>query len=105
MLTAKLRFMFLRTALFSVLLTGSHFAASAQTPAGWQSVSPGFSAEVLLSHSNVMWAAGSAETIAVSIDGGQHWQKKHEDPNGGYYSLLHLSMRNLAMRLEQGHVY
>jgi hypothetical protein len=83
MRTPKLRFMFLRTALFPVLLTGSHFAASAQTPAGWQSVSPGFSAEVLLSHSNVMWAAGSAETIAVSIDGGQHWQKKHEDPNGG----------------------
>lgn len=29
-----------------------------------------------------MWAAGSRESIAVSTDGGQHWQCKHQDPKG-----------------------
>ena len=79
MRTHKLPLIFL----FPVLLTGIHLPVSAQTPKGWKSVSPGFSAEVLLSRGNAMWAAGSGETIAVSTDGGQHWQKKHEDPNGG----------------------
>jgi len=57
-------------------------SAPAQAPRGWTATDPGFSAEVLLSHDGAIWAAGSEESIAVSTDGGQHWQKKHQDNAG-----------------------
>ena len=66
-------------------------AASAQTP-GWTMVSPGFSTEVLLNHAQGMWAAGSGGSIAVSVDGGLHWQKKHENASDGL--LLSLAFVN-----------
>lgn len=62
-------------------------AAVAQTP-GWSTVSPGFSSEVLLNHEQGMWAAGSGGSIALSVDAGQHWQKKHEDPGEGLLLVL-----------------
>jgi hypothetical protein len=61
--------------------------ATAQT-SGWITVSPGFSSEVLLNHGQGMWAAGSGGSIALSVDGGQHWQKKHEDPGEGLLLVL-----------------
>lgn len=64
--------------------------AFGDTPAGWHRADPGFSVQVLLSHGAAMWAAGSEETIAVSTDAGEHWVRKHTNPNG---SLL------LAFRL------
>jgi hypothetical protein len=35
-----------------------------------------------------MWAAGSGESIAVSTDAGQHWQRKHQDPKGALLLVL-----------------
>jgi hypothetical protein len=35
-----------------------------------------------------MWAAGSEGGIALSVDGGQHWQKKHQDIRGGVLLTL-----------------
>jgi photosystem II stability/assembly factor-like uncharacterized protein len=54
----------------------------AQT-ASWTTVFPGFDSQVLLNHKNGMWAAGSGGSIAVSVDAGQHWQKKHEESRDG----------------------
>jgi hypothetical protein len=62
-------------------------SSSAQSP-GWSAVSPGFSSEVLLNHDQGMWAAGSGGSVALSSDGGQHWQKKHEDPGEGLLLVL-----------------
>jgi hypothetical protein len=64
------------------VLAGMSLLTMAQSPSGWTTVSPGFSTEVLLSHEGAMWAAGSAESIAVSTDAGHHWLKKHENPDG-----------------------
>jgi photosystem II stability/assembly factor-like uncharacterized protein len=70
------------------LLTSAALAAiSAQfsraaPPDGWHAVDPGFPVQVLLGHDSAMWAAGSGESIAVSTDAGQHWQRKHQDPKG-----------------------
>lgn len=65
---------------FGVLL--SNTGALCQAP-GWTVASPGFSSEVLLQHEGGMWAAGSGGSIALSVDAGQHWQRKHEDPADG----------------------
>src|SRR5271170_6391120 len=65
--------------------------ASAQTP-GWTAVHHGFSPEVLLNHGQGMWAAGGGGSISLSVDGGQHWQKKHEDASDGL--LLDLAFAN-----------
>jgi hypothetical protein len=70
-----------RGRVYPALLLAASLCA-AQAPAGWNTLSPGFSAQMLLSHNHAMWAAGSGETIAVSQDAGQHWVKKHENPNG-----------------------
>jgi photosystem II stability/assembly factor-like uncharacterized protein len=48
----------------------------------------GFSSEVLINHENGVWAAGSGGSIAVSVDAGQHWQKKHENPGDGLLLVL-----------------
>ena len=69
-------------AIVVALLVASGGVLVAQAPSGWKTLSLGFSAEVLLNRNSAMWAAGSAETIAVSTDGGQHWVKKHENPSG-----------------------
>lgn len=76
--------------IFFLLVAG--LDAACQTR-GWTTVSPGFSSEVLLHHDHLhhdylhhdegMWAAGSGGSIALSVDAGQHWQKKHEDPSDG----------------------
>ena len=55
---------------------------------GWHSADPGFSTQVVLGRGSVMWAAGSAETIAVSADFGQHWQFKHHDEKGALLLTL-----------------
>ncbi|MGD0369983.1 MAG: hypothetical protein ABSA94_21220, partial [Acidobacteriaceae bacterium] len=64
------------------------FQLAAQTTPGqstpaWNSVSPGFSPQVLLEHDGAMWAAGSDGSIAVSTDGGERWTRKHHDEHGG----------------------
>src|ERR1700751_4016926 len=79
------------TVLALALLTGGQMThgqgPKAQT-ASWTTVSPDFSSQVLLNHKNEMWAAGSEGRIAVSVDAGQHWQKKHEDPRDGLLLVL-----------------
>ncbi len=37
-----------------------------------------------------MWAAGSGESIAVSMDAGQHWQRRHHDPKGALLLVLNI---------------
>jgi hypothetical protein len=78
----NLCFKWLRIAVGSAILAGAGLGLHAQASAGWRTVSTGFSAQVLLDHDNAMWAGGSAESIAVSQDGGQHWQMKHTNPTG-----------------------
>jgi hypothetical protein len=79
--TVRFRFEFSRFTFSAALLIGASLS-SAQTPAGWKTVSPGFTAQALLSHNNAMWAAGSGESIAASTDAGQHWVRKHENSSG-----------------------
>jgi hypothetical protein len=71
------------TSIMLLLLAVTAVELTGQENENWRSVSPGFSAQVLLYHDSAMWAAGSTEGIAESNDGGQHWQKKHEDRSGG----------------------
>jgi hypothetical protein len=63
------------------------WSAAAQT-SSWSKVSPGFSPEVLINHENGMWAVGSGGSIAVSVDAGQHWEKKHENSGDGLLLVL-----------------
>ncbi|MGA7831178.1 MAG: YCF48-related protein [Terracidiphilus sp.] len=79
-----LRFLLLSTA-FAVISTQF---AQAVPPDGWYAVDTGFATQVLLGHSTAMWAAGSGESIAVSTDAGQHWQRKHQDPKGALLLVL-----------------
>ena len=55
---------------------------------GWHSADPGFSTQVLLGRGSAMWAAGSAESIAVSDDLGQHWEFKHHEETGALLLTL-----------------
>jgi photosystem II stability/assembly factor-like uncharacterized protein len=76
----------------AIFWAGNALPVPSQATPGWNPVSLGFSAEVLLYHGNAMWAAGSAESVAASTDGGRHWQTKHTDPGGGL--LLSLAFVN-----------
>jgi hypothetical protein len=66
----------------------SYCCEAADSPDGWHTADPGFPAQVLLGRGTAMWAAGSGESIAVSTDAGQHWQRKHQDPKGALLLVL-----------------
>jgi len=75
--------------LFVAAAIAANPAQAADTPPdGWQAVDPGFPAQVLLGRGTAIWAAGSGESIAVSTDAGQHWQRKHQDPKGALLLVL-----------------
>lgn len=78
----------LKSAVFFVGLCCSAVPLLASPPEGWHAVDPGFSVQVLIGHGTAMWAAGSAESIAVSTDGGQHWTCKHENVTGSLLLTL-----------------
>ena len=75
----------LSTAAFTAVFCRAEVAT---TPDGWHKVDPGFPVQVLLGRGTAMWAAGSGESIAVSTDAGQHWQRKHQDPKGALLLVL-----------------
>lgn len=63
-----------------------------QPPAGWQSANLAFRALNITSTRNSLWVCGTDETIAVSSDGGAHWEVKHQKVDGGL--LLHIDFAN-----------
>lgn len=64
-------------------------AASGQAQDGsWKAASPGFTPQILLSHRDTMWAAGSGGSIASSSDGGKTWVLKHSDARDGLLLIL-----------------
>ncbi|MGD0829705.1 MAG: hypothetical protein ABR907_02095 [Terracidiphilus sp.] len=78
----------------SLILSAAAFPAdlalceAVAPPDGWHRTDPGFSVQVLLGRGTAIWAAGSGESIAVSKDAGQHWQRKHQDPKGALLLAL-----------------
>ena len=81
--------------LFASEIAASGVAASGiaqqsgqEVSAGWQAREPGFSVQTLLGRGPAMWAAGNAESIAVSTDAGRHWQFKHHDAKGSLLLVL-----------------
>ena len=49
---------------------------------GWSPSEPPFRVLSLASDGSLIWACGTDEGIAVSADGGAHWQLKHQTPDG-----------------------
>ena len=53
-----------------------------QTGHGWQSPNLPFRVFGIASEVSSLWACGTNEGIAVSLDGGTHWRVKHETADG-----------------------
>jgi hypothetical protein len=61
-------------------------------PSNWNIRNLSFRALNITSNGSSLWVCGTNEAIAVSSDGGSHWQVKHQTPDGGL--LLNIEFEN-----------
>lgn len=68
--------------LLSLLLSAAAFCDETSV-ADWQVKSLPFRALNVTSVGSALWVCGTDESVATSLDGGEHWLIKHQKPNGG----------------------
>jgi len=66
-----------------VLLVGTVPAGQEQPSPDWHGNDFSFRVLNIASTGHSLWICGTDETIAVSSDGGEHWQVKHQTAGGG----------------------
>jgi len=68
--------------LFCSLVVNAVADAQPSSASGWIPSNAPFRALSVASDGSSIWACGTDEGIAVSADGGEHWQLKHRTPDG-----------------------
>lgn len=90
----KRKRVFLSLVLVLCSLGANSIAGGEQQPsnAGWLPSTTSFRALAVASDGSSIWACGADEGIAVSVDGGAHWQIRHQTPEGNL--LLNIQFLN-----------
>ena len=70
--------------IYLALVFASTYARGEENgPSGWHTRDLPFRVLSIVSNGSKLWACGTDEVLAVSSDGGEHWQIKHQVNDGG----------------------